>query len=193
MTRPRAFDIDVATDRALELFRVRGYEGASLSELASVMGINRPSLYAAFDSKEGLFRRALERYTARRGLGIAEAMSAATAKEAAFQVMRSYADWSSQAEGARGCLLVQGALVCSEDGAEIQKLLAKERDGVQATLRKRFERAAAEGDLPDDARPAELAQYVWTVCNGLSVQATGGATRAQLRRVVDLAIRAWPK
>src|SRR5438034_4590790 len=60
--RTRQFDVDEALDRALEVFWARGYEGATLPELTRAMGINRPSLYAAFGNKEQLFRKALDRY-----------------------------------------------------------------------------------------------------------------------------------
>ena len=60
--RPREFDVENALDRALEVFWRKGYEGASLEDLTEAMGINRPSLYAAFGSKEELFRLALDRY-----------------------------------------------------------------------------------------------------------------------------------
>src|SRR3954470_8125073 len=60
--RVRQFDADDALDRAMEVFWRRGYEGATLPELTAAMGINRPSLYAAFGSKEDLFRKAVDRY-----------------------------------------------------------------------------------------------------------------------------------
>ena len=60
--RPRAFDVDEALDRALEVFWRQGYEGTALSDLTAAMGINRPSLYATFGNKEALFRQVLDRY-----------------------------------------------------------------------------------------------------------------------------------
>jgi AcrR family transcriptional regulator len=62
MGRPRSFHIDRALDRALVVFWRKGYEGASLSDLTKALGVNRPSLYAAFGDKEALFRKALDRY-----------------------------------------------------------------------------------------------------------------------------------
>ena len=60
--RPREFDVEKALDRALKVFWRKGYEGATLADLTRAMGINRPSLYAAFGNKEALFRKVLDRY-----------------------------------------------------------------------------------------------------------------------------------
>ena len=59
-------------------------------------------------------------------------------------------------------------------------------------LQQRLERAQREGDLPVDASAADLARYVATVAQGMAVQAAGGATREQLRRVAGIALLAWP-
>jgi AcrR family transcriptional regulator len=192
MPRPRTFDLDVAIDRALQLFWSKGYEGTTLEDLTDALGINRPSLYAAFGSKEELFRRALERYTEGPGAALAAALQADTAREVAFRVMRFYADAAGLPDVPRGCLLVQGALVCSDEGNSIQTALAERRHFMEGALAARLERAKREGDLPADAKPADLARYVYTVCHGLAVQSVGGATREQLRRVVQVAMRAWP-
>src|SRR6202022_4831133 len=95
--RPRAFDADEALDRALDVFWRQGYEGTTLSDLTAALGINRPSLYAAFGSKEELFRRALERYVAGPGK-VSSALEAPTAREAVFRLMRFYADAIGQPE-----------------------------------------------------------------------------------------------
>ena len=63
MGRPRGFDVDKALERALNVFWRKGYEGATLPDLTPAMGINRPSLYAAFGNKETLFRKAIDRYS----------------------------------------------------------------------------------------------------------------------------------
>ena len=59
--------------------------------------------------------------------------------------------------------------------------------------RRRTFRAKREGDLPKNSDPAELARYVMTVLQGMAVQAAGGASRNQLSRVAQIALRAWPK
>jgi AcrR family transcriptional regulator len=192
MARPRSFDVDDAVDRALHLFWSKGYEGTTLGDLTEALGVNRPSLYAAFGSKEDLFRRVLERYSEGPGAGLRAALEAKTAREVAHRVMRFHADAAGLPNVPRGCLLVNGALACGAETEAIRAALIKERRQIEVALAARFERAKKEGDLPADAKPAELARYVYTVCNGLSVQAVGGATREQLRRVVEMAMRGWP-
>lgn len=193
MARTREFDLDEATERALHLFWSKGYEGTSLSDLTEAMGISRPSLYAAFGSKEALFQRALERYASTAKVGIEAALAAPTAREAALRVLRFHADAAGRTDVPRGCLLVQGALACSDDSAPVRTALAAARSAGEAATLVRFERAKKAGELPADTRPADLARWLWTVCQGMAVQASSGATREQLRRVAELTMRAWPE
>jgi AcrR family transcriptional regulator len=190
--RPRAFDLDVALDHALEVFWRKGYEGTSLPDLTGAMGINRPSLYAAFGSKEGLFRKALDRYTARKGTVVAEALAEPTARAAAARLLRAMADGLTDPSSPRGCLAVHGALSCGESAEPIRRELEACRAAVEVAFRERLYQARADGDLPPEADPTDLARYVATVMQGMAVQAAGGASREELRRVADTALRAWP-
>jgi hypothetical protein len=91
-----------------------------------------------------------------------------------------------------GCMAVQAAVACGETALPIREELISSRAGIQEALRRRFERAKAEGDLPTDVDPAELASYINTLVQGISVQAASGVSRDELRRVVRMALRAWP-
>jgi len=64
--RPRSFDREAALNAAMEVFWTKGYEAASISDLTEAMGINPPSLYAAFGDKEKLFLATIEQYAASR-------------------------------------------------------------------------------------------------------------------------------
>lgn len=179
-------------DAALCTFWKNGYEGTSLDDLTQAMGINRPSLYAAFGNKEQLFARAVERYIERGNAKVAEALAAPTAKQAAERYLRDVVVGDCDAGSGRGCLLVGAALTCSEAAESVRQQLAARRADNERLLRERFARGVAEGDLPPDADPFALARFVTTVMQGLSVHASGGATRAEQLAVVDLAMRAWP-
>ena len=189
--RPRAFDPDVALDRAMHVFWAKGYEGASLSNLTRAMRINRPSLYAAFGNKEQLFGKVLDRYMSGPLAWFGEALAAPKAREVVEQIFLGTARMAEDPKTPTGCLLVQGALACGNASAKNE--VAARRAAAEVALRRRLQRAKREGDLPKNADPAELAHYVMTVVRGMAVQSAGGASGDQLHRVAQIALRAWPK
>jgi AcrR family transcriptional regulator len=192
--RTRQFDADEALDRALDVFWTRGYEGATLPELTAAMGINRPSLYAAFGNKEQLFRKALERYRTGPLSFLTEALKKPAARAVVEAVFSGFVRMQRDRDRnrARGCLFVSGALACGEESEPVRHELARLRQAAVTALRERFERAVHEGDLPAGTDCATLARYVATVLNGLAVQAASGATEKELRGVAAVAMRAWP-
>lgn len=190
--RPREFDVDRALDAALKVFWQKGFDGASLLDLTAAMGINRPSLYAAFGNKESLFRKAIERYVEQAAVHLDEALAEPTARGAVASLWAGNIDLATEKGNPRGCFLVQSALACGDEADCLRKEVAKRRGHLEAALRKRFQRAVAEGDLPGDCVPADLARFVASVTHGLAIQAAGGAAAGDLHRVAQIALRALP-
>ena len=192
MGRPRAFHMDQALDQALHVFWEKGYAGTSITDLTEAMGINPPSLYAAFGNKEKLFKKALDRYEDLRDQILEEAFAAPTAREAVTRLLEGTAERLSDKCNPRGCLMVQGALSGGEECEAVKRDLSSRRAGGEALIRKRLKRAKREGDLPSDADAAALARFVATVMHGMAVQAAGGVAAKELRAIVNTALRAWP-
>ena len=190
--RPRAFDVEQALDRALEVFWRKGYEAATICDLTAAMGINPPSLYAAFGNKEGLFRKALDRYYELRTAFWEEALAAPTARQTAETLLRGTAKFLCDPCHPKGCLAVHGALATDEEADCIRQELERRRATNQVAIRERLKRAKREGDLPSDSDPAALARFLATVIEGMAVQAASGASRKDLERVAETALRAFP-
>jgi len=190
--RPRAFDPDAALERAMHVFWAKGYEGA-LSNLTRAMRINRPSLYAAFGNKEELFRKVLDRYMDGPLAYFGKALAAPKVRDVVEQIFLGAARMAGDPRFPSGCLMVQGALAVGNAAAAVRKEAAGRRTGAEVALRRRLQRAKREDDLPKNADPAELARYVMTVLQGMAVQGADGASPDQLRRVAQVALRAWPK
>jgi AcrR family transcriptional regulator len=184
--------MDQALDQALHVFWEKGYAGTSISDLTEAMGINPPSLYAAFGNKEKLFKKALDRYEDLRDQILEEAFAAPTAREAVTRLLEGTAERLGDKCSPRGCLMVQGALSGGEECEAVKQDLAFRRAGVEALIRKRLKRAKREGDLPSNVDAAALARFVATVMHGMAVQAAGGAAPKELRSIVHTALRAWP-
>lgn len=183
----------------MRVFWRQGYEGASLPALTKAMGINRPSMYAAFGNKESLFKKAVERYVEKSGEMFRAAMARPTAREAIETLLRMIVcaacggGGAGGAAGVRGCMLVQGALAGGRGSERVRRELAQRRCDMEARLRERIERGQAEGDVRRDVDAGALAKYFATFQNGLAVQAAGGARAADLEKAAAVAMRAWPE
>lgn len=190
--RPRSFCVDETLDRAMTVFWRQGYEGASMAALTKAMGINAPSLYACFGSKEGLFRAVMDRYEARRDSFMAEILAKPTALAVAEAYLYGAAAFAADTGGQNppGCLMLKGALSCCEE--QITKDMTRIRAEKEAALKQRFEQAKASGDLPGSADPAALARYLAAMAMGISMQASSGATPQELREIAAVALAGFP-
>lgn len=190
--RPRSFCTTKALDAAMQVFWRKGYEGASITDLTKAIGINSPSLYAAFGSKEGLFKAVLQRYDERRQAFMDSILAAPTAQETARLFLHGVADFAADTGGQTppGCLFLQSGLACCDEN--IPDVLARHRAEKEMALRERFERSRREGDLPPSASAATLARYLSTMANGMSVQAAVGATAQELHAIAELALASFP-
>jgi AcrR family transcriptional regulator len=190
--RPRSFNRDHALDAAMRVFWKHGYEGASLTALTAAMGINRPSLYAAFGDKAALFREAVALYGTGPGRYVRRALGKPTAREVAETLLGGSIAVATDPANPGGCLWVQSALVTSAECDSIrQELLELRARGIEQ-IRARLERALTDGDLPATADPEALTLFLVSLMHGLAVQAASGHSRDSLQRAVDLALAAWP-
>jgi AcrR family transcriptional regulator len=190
--RPREFDADQALDRATEVFWRQGYDGTSITDLTASMGINAPSLYAAFGNKRQIFDKVMDRYMQTRLARRAEALSLDDPVEAARQYLEGVVQDGTMPDHPKGCLMVGGALVCSDANRDVADQLTTLRIAVRNDLQRLFTRAIKAGRLPAHADAASLGTYVAAVAQGITVEASNGASRQSLMKVVDVALSALP-
>jgi AcrR family transcriptional regulator len=145
-----------------------------------------------FGNKEALFRRVLARYNERQMDFIPKALQLPTAREVAAHILYHSVDLNTRYPDHTGCLNINGALAGSDEADPIRQALIGVRAEGEAQLRERFERAKAEGDLPETARPDALAAFVMAVGHGIAVQAKAGFRREMLEAVAEQALSTWP-
>jgi AcrR family transcriptional regulator len=187
--RPRGFDRTEALRRAMEVFWEHGYDGTSIGELTAAMGIRPPSLYAAFGSKEALFREAVALYEEQEGEPTLRAMcDARTAASGVEALLRADVLAYTDPDKPTGCMIVLAATTYTPSTAGIRDFLAEQRRTATAAVRDRLARGQADGDVPPGADIDALAAYVSAVQFGMSLQARDGASREELSAVVDRAM-----
>lgn len=190
--RPRAFDRDIALQRAMELFWERGYEGTSISDLTRAMGVNAPSLYAAFDDKEALFREAITLYRNTAGSIADRALrDEPTARSAVEAMLRGNADLYARPGRSGGCMFVLSGIGSSPKSSEVSEYLTDHRRKVVEAIEARLARGVADGDLPVGTDVSAIARFYGTVLHGISIEARDGVPWEKLNSIVDSGMLAW--
>jgi AcrR family transcriptional regulator len=176
----------------MRVFWDKGYAGASMSDLTAAMGIASPSLYAAFGSKEGLYREAIDLYVRTYGGSLLSAMDAPTAREGVERLLRGAVGSFTSGENPIGCMVMQTAVMGAELSPELAAGLCDIRAGNAASMVVRLRRAVADGEIASGTDLQAVADFYATVHKGLSLSARGGASREELDSVVTSAMKAWP-
>ncbi|MCU7647172.1 TetR/AcrR family transcriptional regulator [Pseudomonas piscis] len=187
--RPREFDRNQALRQALELFWARGFETTSMADLVAALGIASARIYAAFGSKEALFREAIELYESQEG-GFADRALAeeSSARAAIARLLEEAVQLYTRPGQPLGCMVVSSAVNCSSDNDGVRQWLAEHRRARTASIVQRLQAAVQSGELAGHGDATSLGDYYSTVLHGLSVQARDGASAEQLRKVVALAM-----
>ena len=178
--RPRSFDRDAALAVAVELFWRRGFDRTSISELTEAIGVNPPSLYAAFGDKQSLFEEAARVYFARTCEGVDAAAQLPDTRESIARLLDDTARAHTDSETPPGCLMLT------------EPRLASQRATLHDKIRQRLDRGVTEGDLPATTDTDALAAYLVAVLRGMSGLARDGGTRDQVRAVAAAALAALP-
>jgi TetR/AcrR family transcriptional repressor of nem operon len=186
MARPAAFDRDRVLGQAMQTFWDRGYGATSISQLVEATGLKPGSLYAAFDSKEGLFLAALDRYAAESRRRLKEALHAGVDPLTGIEhFLRRLVQSQYATQPPRGCLLVNSALELGRHNPTVQRRVRQHLEGIEAELRQALQAARDDGQLGADQSPAALARLLMTMIWGLRVLGGTGADASQAEQVVD--------
>jgi AcrR family transcriptional regulator len=191
--RPREFNRHKALQCAMQLFWAQGYEGTTLANLQKAMGgITAPSFYAAFGSKEELFREAVELYKKTQGTPIMKALSEGPTARASIEAMlRAAAESVCGQSNPSGCMMVLGGINCAPANKGVEDFLREERAIREKVIRQRLRRGITEGDLPSSTDVNGLASFYACVVDGMAIRARDGASRKALGDMVKCAMAAF--
>lgn len=186
--RPREFDREEALHKAKEVFWQRGYEGTSLSDLVAALGIASARIYAAFGSKENLFREAIALYLAEEGAFADAALSESDTRLAVRQLLVNAVENYTRDDRPHGCMVVLSLTNYGRDNEEIMAWLAGHRRERIDGIVQRIRQGVQSGDLPENTDIQALGDYVATLFHGISIQARDGVSRVRLMAMTDIAM-----
>jgi TetR/AcrR family transcriptional regulator, transcriptional repressor for nem operon len=178
--RPREFDVDDVLDRAIEVFRERGYEGSSLADIERATGLNTSSIYNTFGSKEALFNRSLGRYETVRLAAIVDVLAAGTAGLADLHRALDLQQAESQSEwGQGGCLAINSMIELGPRAGDAKEVLTDFRRRLAEAIRLPLDRAVTLGEMSPERVPVAVALLV-TFTLGVGVLMRSGASDVEL-------------
>lgn len=192
--RPREFDRAAALSRAMLLFWECGFEATSLTGLRSAMGgISSASFYAAFGSKESLFKEAVALYLEEQGRYLSPLFDVAfEPREALERSLWQSVNMQTDRSHPLGCLVCLAPSSCSPEAGDVPKFVAEIRGRNHAAIRKCVDRGIQAGDLGADVKAAGLASAFNGFLLGVSAQARAGVNRTTLRAAVVQIMQLWP-
>jgi len=192
MARPREFDETQALKGAMLAFWQQGYAATSLSELEEATGLKRQSLYNAFGDKKELYVKSIDLYR-EQTYGVLAPLRDECAGIDAIRAVTEKLLGLQEEMGCAGCLVVKAAFDRQTDDEAIVSAVRR----ASSCMRQHFERvlirAKERGELSRDADPSALADYLFTVLNGLSALAQTGASKTQVRSALELGFDALPR
>ena len=191
--RPRAFDREAALRSAMEVFWAKGFDNCSMADLVDAMGINSPSLYAAFGSKEDLYREAIEIYAdGDGGAALRQLQAHESVCDGLRAMFRASVELYTRQPQPRGCMIFLGAMSVGAEHAQLRAELQKRRRKVATIVAARLARAIENGELDARADAQALAALCMTIFTGLTIQAQDGVRRAALFAAIDQFIATLP-
>ncbi|WP_377306568.1 TetR/AcrR family transcriptional regulator [Planctobacterium marinum] len=190
--RPRKFDRNEILKKAMMTFWSQGYDRTSMSDLTESMGLNSPSIYAAFGSKDQLFQEVVELYLATEGQLIWSAVKAeSNARSATEKMLNMSAEVFTQPHKPGGCLVTLGAIHSGKKSTEIHQLLSEKRNNATQMLKDILVQGKMSGEISEKSNVEAIADYYIAIQQGMSIKARDGAGKDSLLKIAELAMNTW--
>ena len=184
--RPRNFDRMQALDRALMAFWRNGFEATSMNDLVETMGINSPSIYAAFGSKEGLFAETVQRYRTVYANGLLQALNAAPDAPSGIDAMFGAAvELFTRPDLPGGCFVVNSVGSNAPNGSDTEQTLKRFRRERSEQVAERLAEDVRSGKLRGGTPVQELADLYAAILQGLAQAARDGLDKERLAKVPE--------
>jgi len=189
MVRQREFDTDKALDAAMRIFWDKGFEATSLTDLTSGMGIQRPSLYAAFGDKKELFETALRRYTTLHAAQIRSRLQSEGSVKQAFRALFEHIGAEGDvSEPSHGCFCINTMVELAPHDSKFAVLTREHQMYMAVIFQETIERGQRSGELPGNLNASAAAKSLVISMIGLTVLMKSGPERSFIEQSIEAAL-----
>ncbi len=184
MSGRKQFNEDQALEAAMRAFWENGYEATSLSDLEGATGLNKSSLYNAFESKEALFVRCLERYAERVAKPLAWELKKPEFRAAITGFFDRLISRFDDPGAPPGCLATMAAMELGQSAGMSAGLVCANLEAQRDAFEARCRQAVADGELAADTDCGALAAMLVSISRGLAVLNRAEGNSALARQAV---------
>ncbi|WP_415899725.1 TetR/AcrR family transcriptional regulator [Neptuniibacter sp. QD48_11] len=173
-------------DKATNLFWEKGFHATSMRNLQDHIDMRPGSIYAAFGSKEGLFKESLNHYAKTSLARLTESTKTSESPLAALKafiktvVLNCREDTPSEM-----CMLVKAIAELTEENGELLDEAKGLLKAVEQALTQLIEQAQAAGEVDSSKDAARLARYIQMQLIGLRVYARVSPDEDDLVAMID--------
>jgi len=192
--RPREFDREKALQSAMLLFWRKGFYATSIYDLCKAIGVNTPSLYAAFGNKESIYTEAVALY-----MKVTEDLlwgyleNGSNAREGMRDLLMATAKELTTAKAHPTGCFVTLATIDEDMPPSVSKVILEARRGWLETIRKHIRKAVKAGELPSSIDVNGMSRSFQAIVQSIGIQSHDGASRADMESMVEAAMAIWPK
>ena len=181
MSKHAKFDRDEVIEKAKNLYWQKGYHATSMRNLQDVVDMRPGSIYAAFGSKDNLFKEALRRYAEESSEQLALCIADAPTVLAGLKQFIRNATISNKDSMPSGmCMIVKTVGELTQgDSPELLASATSILEGVENAFVQIFQQAIERGEISAAKDPMTLARY-------LQVQIIGLRTYSQITSNTDV-------
>lgn len=187
MVRQREFDTEKALEAAMNIFWEKGFEAASLSDLTSGMGIQRPSLYAAFGDKSELFEAALRRYNSWHASQIKVQLQRGHTVKSAFRGLFEQITIEASTTS-RGCFCINTMVELAPHRPKLAVLTREHQMYLAAIFQETIEKGQKLGELATTLNANELAHSLVISMIGLTVMMKAKPDQLLIKQSIEVAL-----
>ncbi|MBP2392794.1 TetR/AcrR family transcriptional regulator [Paenarthrobacter nicotinovorans] len=192
--RRRAFDEKQALEAAMDMFWEHGYEATSVSQLCAGIGINPPSLYAAFGSKAQLFINVVDHYERTFWDPVWDTFDQEPRVAEAFKrFFEDFVDVITAPGPHLGCLVVHSAVSLEDRDSDVARALAAIGDDGVRRFQGKLDLGIRSGQIPAGSDTLALAHAINMLSEGLALRAHDGVPAEMLRRQMAAGLRMIPE
>ncbi|SEK30848.1 TetR/AcrR family transcriptional regulator [Paenibacillus sp. OK003] len=189
MVRQREFDTDQALEAAMQIFWDKGFEATSLSDLTTAMGIQRPSLYAAFGDKKELFETALRRYTTLHAAQVRSRLQHTSSVKEAFRALFEHIGAEGDVTDTRhGCFCINTMVELAPHDPKFAVLTREHQMYLAAIFKETIERGQETGELSNDLDASALSKSLVVSMIGLTVMMKSEPDRSFVQQSIKVTL-----